>query len=103
MSLSTNFENSRTTELRRSTCYIQTGMKTSPTKAESNRRNAQRSTGPKSAQGKAASSRNALRHGLSTMTLTVLPTEDLQDLEDLREPMSNEWNPIGDAETFLVY
>src|SRR5947207_703029 len=30
-----------------------------------NRRNAQRSTGPRSAAGKSISSRNALRHGLS--------------------------------------
>ena len=30
-----------------------------------NRRNAQRSTGPRTAAGKSASSRNALRHGLS--------------------------------------
>jgi hypothetical protein len=30
-----------------------------------NRRNAQRSTGPRTAAGKSTSSRNALRHGLS--------------------------------------
>jgi hypothetical protein len=38
---------------------------TSAAKAESNRRNAQRSTGPRTAAGKARVSRNAYRHGLS--------------------------------------
>ena len=42
---------------------------------ETNRRNAQHSCGPKSATGKANSSRNNLRHGL-TGQISVLPTED---------------------------
>ncbi len=42
---------------------------------EANRRNAQNSTGPKTAGGKAKSSRNNLRHGL-TGHINILPTED---------------------------
>ena len=42
---------------------------------EANRRNARRSTGPKTAEGKERSSRNNLRHGL-TGQITVLPSED---------------------------
>ncbi len=42
---------------------------------EANRRNAERSTGPTSAAGKARSSRNNLRHGL-TGQINILPTED---------------------------
>jgi hypothetical protein len=42
---------------------------------EANRRNAQRSTGPQSIEGKARSSRNNLRHGL-TGQISLLPTED---------------------------
>jgi hypothetical protein len=38
---------------------------TSPARIAANRRNAQKSTGPSSAGGKAAASRNALRHGLT--------------------------------------
>ena len=38
---------------------------TSPKQIAANRRNASRSTGPVTAQGKARASRNALRHGLS--------------------------------------
>lgn len=42
---------------------------------EANRRNAQRSTGPRTDDGKARSSRNNLRHGLCSQ-ITVLPDED---------------------------
>ena len=44
---------------------------------EANRRNAQQSTGPKTAEGKAHSSRNNLRHGL-TGHVNILPTENRQ-------------------------
>lgn len=40
-------------------------MASSERKAESNRRNASRSTGPKTADGKRIASRNAVKHGLS--------------------------------------
>ena len=40
-----------------------------------NRRNAEKSTGPKSAEGKSNSSRNNLRHGL-TGHISLLPAED---------------------------
>jgi hypothetical protein len=42
---------------------------------EANRRNAQNSTGPKTIEGKAQSSRNNQRHGL-TGQINILPTED---------------------------
>jgi hypothetical protein len=42
---------------------------------EANRRNAERSTGPTSATGKARSSLNNLRHG-HTGQINILPTED---------------------------
>jgi hypothetical protein len=42
---------------------------------EANRRNAQKSTGPKTPEGKSNSSRNNLRHGL-TGQISLLPTED---------------------------
>lgn len=42
---------------------------------EANRRNAQNSTGPKSVEGKASSSRNNLRHGLAGQ-VAVMPGED---------------------------
>src|SRR5205823_3102764 len=51
-------------------------MVTSEARIQANRKNAQRSTGPKTASGKERSRRNALKHGL-TGEGTVLP-EDLQ-------------------------
>ena len=42
---------------------------------EANRRNAQKSTGPKTAEGKAITSQNAIRHGLLA-TEILLPDED---------------------------
>jgi hypothetical protein len=47
---------------------------------EANRRNALRSTGPKSLEGKRASRRNALRHGLTAETVI----DGLEDTEDYR-------------------
>ena len=47
---------------------------------EANRRNAQKSTGPTSATGKAASSMNALKTGLHAKAL-LLPDEKLADLQ----------------------
>ena len=50
-------------------------MPVSEKQLEANRRNAQCSTGPRTAEGKARSSLNNLRHGL-TGQITVLPEED---------------------------
>ena len=49
---------------------------------EANRRNAQKSTGPTSVAGKAASSMNALKTGLHAKSL-VLSSENVADLEEL--------------------
>ena len=44
---------------------------TKSTKAESNRNNALKSTGPKSAVGKATSAQNSLRHGVLSALLRL--------------------------------
>jgi hypothetical protein len=49
---------------------------------EANRRNAQKSTGPTSVTGKAASSMNALKSGIHAKSL-VLPSEDRATLDQL--------------------
>ena len=51
-----------------------------------NRRNALKSTGPRTAAGKAASSRNALRHGLTARAPLVFD-EDTADFDRFRAEM----------------
>jgi hypothetical protein len=68
---------------------------------EANRRNALKSTGPKTDDGKARSSRNALRHGL-TAAQAVLPYENQDDYEKLREGMLASYAPENTAEQALV-
>ena len=48
---------------------------TTDARTEANRKNAQRSTGPKTPEGKARSSKNALKHGLTSEEL-ILPGEN---------------------------
>ncbi len=71
-------------------------------KIAANRRNAQRSTGPKSQEGKSASSRNATRHGLASEKLTVLPGESQDDLDALIESITAEFKPATDTERHFV-
>ena len=56
-------------------------MTISEAKLEANRRNSQRSTGPRTTGGKDQSRRNAVKHGLRAESL-LMPDEDPQELED---------------------
>ena len=64
----------------------------SPAQILANRQNAARSTGPKTPEGKAASSRNATRHGL-TGVFHVLPHEDPAEFEQLAAAVRDEFRP----------
>src|SRR5579862_5506584 len=59
---------------------------------EANRRNAAKSTGPKTAEGKSNSSRNNLRHGL-TGQINLLPTEDREAHDAFCDELSESLNP----------
>ncbi|MBP7674977.1 MAG: hypothetical protein KBB14_01550 [Thermoanaerobaculia bacterium] len=74
---------------------------TSSAKEKANRENALRSTGPKTAEGKSASSKNAMRHGLLSREV-VLPDEDPAELEEFRRALSSELKPVGEVESLLV-
>ena len=74
---------------------------TSEKKAEANRRNALKSTGPKTPEGKAAVRLNALKHGLLSQEI-LLPGEDEKALRELGERMRDELQPIGELESLLV-
>src|ERR1700719_1142617 len=68
---------------------------------EANRRNAQKSTGPKTSEGKSAVSMNALRHGLRARTV-VLPGEDPTEFHQLCDDLQVEWHPQSRTEQFYV-
>jgi hypothetical protein len=68
---------------------------------EANRRNAQKSTGPTSVTGKAASSMNALKTGIYAKSL-VLPSERLADLENLIEEYYQRHHPTTPEARALV-
>ena len=66
-----------------------------------NKKNAHRSTGPKTSAGKAASSRNSLRHGLTAKTV-ILPGEDPQTYLDHQDAIHRALHPIGAVEELVV-
>ena len=68
---------------------------------EASRRNARKSTGPRTAQGKAASSMNALRHGLRARTV-VLPGENQEDFDQLHAALQDQYQPQTPSEQLLV-
>jgi hypothetical protein len=66
-----------------------------------NRSNAQRSTGPKTPQGKAISAMNNFRHGFNG-AFTVLPWEKQDEFDMLLGALRDEHKPSGLTETVLV-
>jgi hypothetical protein len=74
---------------------------TSDKKVRSNRRNAQKSTGPRTEKSKAAVRLNALGHGLLAEQV-LLPGEEAEALQRLDERLRGELNPVGDLEHLLV-
>ena len=69
---------------------------------EANRRNAQQSTGPRTAEGKAAARRNALSSGIYAEREVVLPCENSQDLETLTAEYHQRYHPTTPEERCLV-
>jgi hypothetical protein len=68
---------------------------------EANRHNAQKSTGPKTPEGKTAVSMNALRHGLRARTV-VLPGENREEFNQLCDDLEVEWRPQSRTEQFYL-
>ena len=66
-----------------------------------NRRNARKSTGPKTPEGKRAVRSNALKDGLYARQV-LLPGEDEDDFKALRRDFFDQHQPLGRAESALV-
>jgi hypothetical protein len=66
-----------------------------------NRANAQKSTGPRTAEGKASVSQNAVKHGLSGR-LDVIKGEDQARFDQHRETLLAELRPDGVVESMLA-
>ncbi len=74
---------------------------TSDKQVRANRQNALKSTGPKTPEGKAIVSRNALTHGLLSQEV-LLPGEDEAPLKELSKHLRAELQPVGELENLLV-
>ena len=72
-----------------------------PSHSLTNKQNAQHSTGPRSPEGKQTSSRNALRHGLTSQTV-VLPGEDAEAYAAFRATVWTDLAPVGAIELVLA-
>lgn len=75
--------------------------KPSPAQLAANRRNALKSTGPLSAEGKRASCMNALTHGLTAREV-VLPSENVEAFEERKEEWLDHYCFNHPAQRLLV-
>src|ERR1700737_189526 len=74
---------------------------TSEARRIANQKNAQKSTGPKTPEGKEISKRNALKHGLAGMG-SVLPLEDEALFKERLHAWTIEHRPNNETDTYLV-
>jgi hypothetical protein len=75
--------------------------KVTPRKAAANKRNAARSTGPKSESGKRFASRNAITHGIYAAGI-LLPGESKKEFDQLWNERVSSHCPVGSAEFHRV-
>ena len=68
---------------------------------DANRRNAQKSTGPTTPEGRAAVRHNALKHGLTSEVL-IPEDEDQPEFDRLCEAFETEYQPVGPTEESLL-
>jgi hypothetical protein len=74
---------------------------TTEKKIQSNRRNALKSTGPKTKRGIAHSRINAMTHGLSASAI-LIPGENPSDFENLHQVFLDSYDPMNASEAELV-
>jgi hypothetical protein len=74
---------------------------TTEAQINANRQNSQKSTGPRTAEGKAAVSQNAVKHGLFASE-AVIKGENQADFDLYRDEMLGELAPAGAVESMLA-
>jgi hypothetical protein len=74
----------------------------SPKPIDANRRNAQRSTGPTTPEGKARSSQNARKHSFCSADFAVVRIEDAAHLDNLRAHLVHVYRPVNSQELFAI-
>ncbi len=81
-------------------------MSVSEKQLEANRANAQKSTGPKTPEGKARSAKNATVHGLrsaDTVINTAIYSEDQSEFDNLLKSLIERFTPASEAEKRQVF
>src|SRR4051812_39222035 len=73
-----------------------------PAQLHANESNAQHSTGPRTAEGKARSSQNAVRHGLTARHL-VIRDDEHEAFAELQQSLQQELDPHGALETLTFH
>ncbi|MGH9638666.1 MAG: hypothetical protein ACRD3Y_01275, partial [Bryobacteraceae bacterium] len=73
-----------------------------PKQIAANRRNAQKSTGPKSVQTKAIVAQNGVKHGLCGRFRVLKELERQEDFDALLNQLMEDEQPVGQAEIELV-
>jgi hypothetical protein len=71
-------------------------------RAEASRKNGAKSRGPKTAEGKARSALNAMKHGMRAEKHVVLPQEDAAAFAALETAILAELAPVGALQTLLA-
>ena len=74
----------------------------SPARAAASRRNGAKSRGPKTAEGKARSAQNALKHGMRAQQCVVLPGERASAFDAFEAALLAELAPQGALQTVLA-
>ena len=97
----TFFNQMRKFALLRGTSFLEILIMTSEAQILANRRNAQKSTGPRTSEGKAAVSQNAVKHGLLARQ-DVISSESQAEFDLYRQRMLDELDPLSPMESMLA-
>lgn len=67
-----------------------------------NRANAQRSTGPRTPEGKTRSAQNARKHGFTASTFAIVRLEELDEIAHLKSDLIAVYQPINSQELYAI-